>query len=167
MNELYKGKVRGKLYRLVYEMNKKSRIKVKTSVGMSDSREVEDLITQGSSEAGLVSTSNLASGVDDFFASSEHELSYGPLILQPQSFQDDLLRMCLDPESSQFGLDRFENLAETKTLSYNLKKSSIVILGKKKARDKMTKEFEETSSKHSERTCDSGHTEGSLTLILL
>ena len=64
---------------------------MKTSVGVSDSREVEDLITQGSSEAGLISTTNLASGVVDFFLSSEYEISYGPLVLQPQSFQDDLL----------------------------------------------------------------------------
>ena len=30
-NELYKSEVRGRLYRLIYEMNKKSTIKVKTS----------------------------------------------------------------------------------------------------------------------------------------
>ena len=62
--------------------------------------------------------------------------------------------MCLDPVSSQFGLDRFENLAESKTLSYNLKKSSIVILGKKKAREKMIEEFEETPSKLYDKPLD-------------
>ena len=60
--------------------------------------------------------------------------------------------MCLDPVSSQFGLDRFENLAETKLLSYNLSKSGIVILGKKKARDKLIKEFKENPSKLNEET---------------
>ena len=38
MNKLHKGKVRGKLYRLVYELNKDTRIKVRTAVGESDTR---------------------------------------------------------------------------------------------------------------------------------
>ena len=35
MNEVYKCSVKGKVYRLIYEMNKSIRIKVKTSVGLS------------------------------------------------------------------------------------------------------------------------------------
>ena len=147
MNELYRGKVKGKLYRLIYEMNRKSRIKVKTSVGVSEARETEENVTQGSTEAGIISSSNLSKGVEDFFSSSEHEVSYGSLSLLPQSFQDDLCRMCLDPVSSQFGLDRFETLAESKLLSYNLSKSGIVILGSKKARENLLTEFEENPSK--------------------
>ena len=53
------------------------------------------------------------------------------------------MRMCKDPVSAQFGLDRLESLAETKLLSYNLKKSMIIILGSKKGRERLTKEFEE------------------------
>ena len=66
-NELYKTKIRGRLYHLAYEMNKEAVIRVKTSVGISDSREVKELITQGSIEAGIISSSSLASGVKDFF----------------------------------------------------------------------------------------------------
>ena len=132
-------------------MNKKTRVKVKTSVGttvgISSSKEVDEVVSQGSTEAGLISSVNLASGVVDFFSSSEDEISYGPLLLRPQSYQDDLLRMCVDSSSSQAGLDRFESLAETENLSYNLDKSSIVILGAKKAREKLTSEFEENPSK--------------------
>ena len=65
------------------------------------------------------------------FSSSEYELSYASLTLKPQSYVDDLARMCQSPESSQHGLDRFESLAETKLHSYNLDKSSIVIIGEK------------------------------------
>ena len=146
-NELYKSEVRGRLYRLIYEMYKKSTIKVKTSVGTSEPKETKEIITQGSIEAGLVSSSNLASGVEDFFSSSEYELSYASLPLNPQSYQDDLLRACQSPESSQYGLDRFESLAKTKLLSYNLSKSSIVIMGPKKAREALVKEFNENPSK--------------------
>ena len=80
-NELYKGEVKGKLYRLIYELNKESRIRVKTSVGISDSKETKEIVTQGSIEASLISSSKLASGVEDFFSSSEDEVSYGPLLL--------------------------------------------------------------------------------------
>ena len=76
MNELYKSDVKGKLYRLEYEMNKKTRIRVKTTVGVSESREVKEIIQQGSIDGAIVSSSNLSSGVDDFFKSSEMEINY-------------------------------------------------------------------------------------------
>ena len=89
----------------------------------------------------------MASGVSDFFSNSEHEFSYGSFSLIPQSYQDDCLRICSSPESSQYGLDKFETLAEVKLLSYNLSKSSITILGSKKARNKLLEQFKENPSK--------------------
>ena len=41
----------------------------------------------------------------------------------------------------------FETLAEVKLLSYNLSKSSITILGSKKARNKLLEQFKENPSK--------------------
>ena len=102
---------------------------------------------QGSIDAGIVSSSNLSSGVVDFFAQSEYEMNYGPLNLIPQSYQDDLMRVCKDSDSAQFGLERFENLAETKLLSYNLDKSMTLIVGSKNARVRLEKEFEDKPSK--------------------
>ena len=74
-------------------------------------------------------------------------MSYGPLVLLPQCYQDDLSRCCQDPHSAQEGLDRFESLAESKLLTYNLKKSYIVILGAKKARRELKKKFEKNPPK--------------------
>ena len=68
-------------------------------------------------------------------------MSYGSLTLSPQSFQDDLLRLCKDSESAQYGLDRFENLANSKFLTYNLDKSMMTIVGSKKARERLEKEL--------------------------
>ena len=51
--------------------------------------------------------------------------------------------LCLDPLSAQLGLDRLENLANNKTLQFNLLKTCIVILGEKKEREQLEKEFEE------------------------
>ena len=83
-------------------------------------------MAQGSIEAAILSSSNLSQGVEDFFQSSEYELSYGPLKLLPQSWQDDMMRMCQDPLSAQNGFDRFETLAETKLLQYNSLKTVII-----------------------------------------
>ena len=98
-------------------------------VGESEPRETDENVTQGSTEAGILSANNLSKGLDDFFQSSECKVSYGTLVLRPQSFQDDICRLCTDPLSAQLGNDRFESLAETKLLDYNMTKSYIVILG--------------------------------------
>ena len=49
--------------------------------------------------------------------------------------------MSLDPLSTQYGLDRFQNLADYKQLSFNLLKSCIVILGPKKEREELENKF--------------------------
>ena len=141
MNELYNVKVKVKLYRLVYELNKETKFKVRTPVGESGTREVKETIGQGTTEAGIVSSVNLCKGVDDFFETSEEEISYGNINLLPQSFQDDLCCLCLDPRSAQYGLDCFENLANSKLLKFNPLKSFVVILGKKRARKKLEEKF--------------------------
>ena len=69
------------------------------------------------------------------------------LSLIPQSYQDDLMRVCKDADSAQFGLERFESLAETKLLTYNPDKSMTIIVGSKKSREKLLKEFEEKPPK--------------------
>ena len=60
-------------------------------------------------------------------------------MLNAMSFQDDLTRVTKDPIAAQMGNDRLEALAETKLLSYNMTKTSINILGAKKAREDLIK----------------------------
>ena len=66
-----------------------------------------------------------------FFSQSEYEMNHGPLNLIPQSYQDDSIRVCKNPDLAQFGLGIYENLAETKLLSNNLDKSMTVVVGPK------------------------------------
>ena len=51
---------------------------------------------------------NLDSGVRDFFKNSEVEVNYGPLMMGPVLFQDDVARLARDLESAQVGNDRME-----------------------------------------------------------
>ena len=122
MNELYKRGIKGKLYRLLYMMNKNTRISVQTPVGPTEEEDTGEGVGQGTLEGALVSSANLDSGVDDFFHNSEYEISYGEIPLQPILYQDDVARMSDDLKSAQMGNNKMEALAETKLLSYNLDK---------------------------------------------
>ena len=75
---------------------------------------------------------NLDNGVRDFFIDSEYEVSYGGLILSPALFQDDVSRLCDDPVSVQMGNNKMEAMAETKLLDFNMDKSCLIVIGKKK-----------------------------------
>ena len=146
MNELHRSKVQGKLYRLLYEMNKNTKICVKTPVGVTDERDTGEGVGQGTLEGALVSAVSLDNGVNDFFKESEYEVSYGDIELQPLLYQDDVARMALDIESAQIGNDKMEALAETKLLDYNLEKSCFIVIGSKKTRQVMEDNLDATKT---------------------
>ena len=131
LNALYNCGVNGKLYRLIYELNRKTCLKVKTGVGMSDSTVLGENITQGSIGGALISTVNLDYTVNLHFKKSEHEISYGDTKLQPIIFQDDLFRMCASPEAAQAGNLMIEAVIESKLLDLNLDKSCFIVIGAK------------------------------------
>ena len=93
MNELHRNKVRGKVYRLLFNMNKKAQIKVNTSVGISQSKETGPNVQQGTVEAAIISSSSVDGGVNDAFVSSDCEITYYNLNLYPQRYMDDIFRM--------------------------------------------------------------------------
>ena len=147
LDELYKANVRGKVYKLVYELNKDNRITVRTAFGDSDKREIKESLSQGSIDGAILSSNNLSKGVDDYFSSSECEVSYIDVPLLPQIYQDDLSRLSLDLLSTQLGLNRFENLANSKLLSFNVLKSCVVVMGKKKERKALEEKIEDNPLK--------------------
>ena len=106
MQELYRNNVRGKLYRLIYHMNKNTKICVQTPVGMSEEAEVGETVGQGSLEGAIISSASLDNGIHDFFVDSEEEAYYGPLRLQPVLYQDDIVRLASSLNSIQHGNER-------------------------------------------------------------
>lgn len=123
MNELYKNNLKGKLYRLIYELNKNVRIQVQTAVGLTEEKDTGPSVAQGSVEGALISAVTPDNGVKDFFADSDEEVSYGDLLLRPLIFQDDVARLSEDRQSAQSGNDKMETMIETKLLDFNLDKS--------------------------------------------
>ena len=142
LNELYNSNIKGKVYKLIHELNKDTRITVRTPVGDSSPEELDEGMAKGSLDGAIVSSNSISKGLEGFFEDSEYEVSYGPLVLSCLSFQDDLFRLSFDPVNAQHGNDRLENLAETKLLNYNLTKTSITIVGEKRAREELRLKFE-------------------------
>ena len=70
MDELHKANVKGKLYKLIYELNRNTKIRVIMAVGESKERETGENKAQGLIDGGKVSSNNLSKGFDDFFFSS-------------------------------------------------------------------------------------------------
>ena len=98
---LYNNGIRGNLYRLMYEMNRETRIKVRTAVGETSEENTGEGVGQGTLDGAIISANSLDYSVGLFFSKSSHEVSYGGLNLQPLLFQDDIFRLSSDPFSAQ------------------------------------------------------------------
>ena len=91
------------LWQLIFEINKKTVLRVKTGVGLSEPVSLGENIAQGSIGGALISTVNLDYTVNNLFKDSQYEISYCDIRLQPLIFQDDLSRLSSSPEDAQAG----------------------------------------------------------------
>ena len=170
-SELYNSQVKGKVYRLLFNLNKTSRIKVKTSVGVSQSAVTGPLVTQGSVEGAVLSAVNLDNGIREFFHNEEEkddnndkkkdkeaekddkvipntddkkddeDVKYGNIKLQPLLFQDDIWNASKSRDAAQRTNEKMEMLMESKLLDLHLDKSCYIVAGEKKAREKIKKQL--------------------------
>ena len=134
---LVKNNLRGKLHRLVYMMNKNTRISVHTPLGASVEKYTGEGLGQGTVEGATANAVNLDNGVRDFFKDSEDEILYLGIPLGHLLFQDDVARLCLTVASAQAGNDRMMHVAKTKLLDFNLKKSCFAVFGNERRRLEM------------------------------
>ena len=122
-------------------MNKEVSVKVKTPVGMTESKSVGPSVTQGTIEAVLMSSNNLDVGVEEAFADETKEVKYKDITLNPTIYMDDLTRMAETVESAQYGNNRMEEMVNRKRLSFNVDKSCYVVMGSTKERNKLRKDI--------------------------
>ena len=80
MDSLYKSNIKGKLYRLIYQLNKNNLIQIKTPVGVTAEFRTGENVTQGSVGGGLISSINLAIPVEASFQNSENKVQYGEIL---------------------------------------------------------------------------------------
>ena len=108
INAIYNFGIRGKLYRLIYNMNKDTKFKVRTAVGETDEKDTGEKIGQGTLAGANISAANIDYTVNMFFKASMDELSYGGEQLQPLLFQDDISRLSTSVSGAQTGNDKIE-----------------------------------------------------------
>ena len=137
MNSIFMCGLRGKLYRLIYILNKNTKISVCTAVGNSEYANTGENIGQGSIEGAIISAANIDYSVNEYFKESTDELSYGQVRIQPLLFQDDITRISTGIREAQAGNIKMERLMETKLLDFNLDKSGAIVFGSKKAKGKI------------------------------
>ena len=118
-------------------MNKDTRIKVKTNVGMTDEAETGENVAQGTVEGCLLSSSNVDKGLNEAFKNSSKEINYTNIKLQPLLFKDDVMRASDTLESLKFGNNLIDHVMEEKLLSLNTDKSKFMIIGSSKAAREM------------------------------
>ena len=132
MDTLYKCGIKGKLYRLWYEMYRDSQIRVKTASGLTEIKTTGENVTQGSIGGAILSSANLDKTLCSYFGGSDSELSYGDKRLAPITFQDDTMRMVGSLEAAQKGNTLMEAAMKRKQLQLNISKCSIIIFQKGK-----------------------------------
>ena len=103
MDTLYNNGIMGKLYRLIYEMNRETKIRVRTAVGTASAEHAGECVGQDTLDGAIISACSIDYTVNSIFSKSNYEISYGGLSLQPLLFQDDIFRMSADTFSAKVG----------------------------------------------------------------
>ena len=128
--------MRGKMYRLIFEINKYSNIRVKTPVGLTASDRIDHILAQGSGESGIMSSVNLDRGRQDVTLvnqDGDNQVRYEDLPVPYTIYMDDLNNISEDIKTAQETNNKTEDMLESKLLSLNLQKSSYIILGERES----------------------------------
>ena len=102
--------VNKKVLRLWYKLNDKTEIRVKTTVGMTESALVGALVGQGSGGAAVGSQAMVDMGLRQYLAGSTDEFYYGDVRVESAAFQDDIAKPNHDVVSAQVGMTRLAEM---------------------------------------------------------
>ena len=103
LSDAYSCKVKFKIYRLIYGMNRKKVIRIQTAVGTTSPQEIPEGLSQGSLDGAVLSAGSLGVGDNSYFCDSKYEIFYGGIRIQPILWQDDCLRMSSSLLDAQAG----------------------------------------------------------------
>ena len=140
MASLNVANVNIKAYRCWYNLNETTVITVDTAVGKSNKAVVHEIVPQGSGGAALDSALDLALGLKQYFSGSSDEICYGRIRSQPQAWQDDILRVGKDINSTRVGNTKLAKITAEKGLKAREKKTIYFIIATQKYRKQMEKE---------------------------
>ena len=141
MASLIQANINKKAYRCWFRMNETTVISVDTPVGKTEKATVHEIVPQGSGGAALASALDLALGLKRYFAGSLDELCYGCVRTQPQAWQDDILRVAENIQSTRAGNAKLSTMSVEKGLKAHESKTTFVIVGEEKYRKAMEQEI--------------------------
>ena len=144
MVTLSEAQIDQKCYRLWWKLNKRVVLQVRTGAGTTDPVEVEGLLSQGSTGAGLVSQFNIDRGIDSYFSNSCDEVFYGTVRLQPLLFMDDCLRLADGVRQAQAGHVKLNYAMKEKLLDFHETKSIYMVYGNQNYKKQVEEEVEES-----------------------
>ena len=147
MGELYNSEVDPKLCRLWYKMNEETVIKVKTANGISKEGRAGPCVGQGSGGGALNSQLSLDRGIEDYFRGSADEYYYGNVRCQGVIYQDDTGRSSITVSQAQSGNTKLNAVFKDKGVKAHPDKSSYIVCGSKKYKDKVMAELKITPLK--------------------
>ena len=113
-----KAKIDNKDYRMWFKLNEDTTIRVRTSVGESESRLIKNSLGQGSFGAALASSLNIGCAIKDTFreTSSTH---IGTLPLNAVVMQDDIAKLNDNLGQARDGCNKIHNTLMRKQLAVN------------------------------------------------
>ena len=95
----------------------------------------------------MASQADIGSGVKCYFDSSTDEASYGSVCVQPQSYQDDVLRVETSVSSARAGNYKLSNLFRERLLKCHPTKTCYVLCGSEKWKKSVREELEQSPLK--------------------
>ena len=129
MNSLHEAGVDSKAYRTYFLLNKNASIQIRTGCGVTHETDVGEIIGQGSPGGALVSQLNLDMGMNEHFEGSSDEVKYGGVKIQPEIFQDDILRLAPDVASARAGNVKIDSVMKQKQLQLNDTITGYILMG--------------------------------------
>ena len=138
--------VDARIYRNWYRLNRRCVFSVLTGTGVSEEEEeVEEVVGQGCSGASLLSQLKVDLGLNSYFEGSGDEDYYGAVRLQPLSWQDDVVGLGGGARLVQASLNRLSYFVDESQLQIHPdpSKSSYIVYGNKKCKQKIQKEVED------------------------
>ena len=125
MTDLWKCNVRGKIWRVIYIMNKQATIRIKTNFGKTETIEIGETLKQGSVMASLLAAMHTDT-VNNLFKHQGLGTYYGKIHIGNLIFQDDIARIEENPDHMNDANKLFSAFKNKNRMEFHPIKSSFL-----------------------------------------
>ena len=131
MLDVWKCNVKGKIWRNIYEINKKANIHVKTPVGISDPVTIKQALKQGSVLASVMAALH-TDAVNRTFNNEKYGVNYGEILLNNLLFQDDIIKLESDENRLNEANLLYQTFQHNNRMMFHKEKSKVLSNHKEK-----------------------------------